>query len=117
MSGQELKEMIFELGYTVAQIADGIGITEQALNRRFLADDVKVGTLIEIANITNKNVCWFLGEKQSVERENGIITELRNTIKEKDEKIDMQNKYIGKLEFLLEQNNIEIDNTVKRGAS
>lgn len=60
MTGKEIIQKIKSFGYKKAQIAQLLGISEQALNSKLKSSDIKVSFVQKLAEITNKNVYEWL---------------------------------------------------------
>ncbi len=65
MTGKEIIQKIKSFGYKKIEIAELMGISEQALNSKLKATDVKVSFVQKLAEITNKSVYEWLGTDNS----------------------------------------------------
>ncbi|MBS1644891.1 MAG: hypothetical protein JST36_07630 [Bacteroidetes bacterium] len=64
MSGKELKELIFGAGYTIRQMGDLMGVSEQHLNQFLSVQSVKVALLKRVAVASNKSVYYWLSMEE-----------------------------------------------------
>lgn len=60
MTGKEIVQKIKSFGYRKVEIADLMGISEQALNSKLKTSDIKVSFVQKLAEITNKSVYEWL---------------------------------------------------------
>ena len=63
MTGERVKALILEKGYSVAQVAEMIGTSQQNLAANLKHTDVRSGLLERVANALGLNVLEFYGEK------------------------------------------------------
>jgi hypothetical protein len=60
MTGKEMIQKIKSFGYKKIEIAELMGISEQALNSKLKTTDIKVSFVQKLAEITNKSVYEWL---------------------------------------------------------
>lgn len=77
MKGIIVKEKIKEAGFTLKEVSDKMGISPQALQNVLKTEDIKVGTLQQIASSINKTVYFFfedlLDEEINHEAKTGYV--------------------------------------------
>lgn len=61
MTGEDLKTLILDSGYTIHKMAELMGISDQALRSKLNTKDVKVSLLKSVAEVSNKSVYYWLG--------------------------------------------------------
>ena len=62
MKGADIKAEIKRLGYTLTQVAEALGESQQNLNSALSNDNIKTGTLERVAAFLGKPVSYFYGE-------------------------------------------------------
>ena len=62
MKGADIKAEIKRLGYTLTQVAEALGESQQNLNSALSSDNIKTGTLERVAAFLGKPVSYFYGE-------------------------------------------------------
>lgn len=65
MKGADIKAEIKRLGYTLTQVADALGESQQNLNSALSGDNIKTGTLERVAAYLGKPVGYFYGENNT----------------------------------------------------
>lgn len=60
MTGQHLKAKLDQAGVDLPNLARRLRISPQTLNQRLVSQDIRVSTLVEIANATDKQIAYFL---------------------------------------------------------
>jgi transcriptional regulator with XRE-family HTH domain len=68
MSGKKLREKIKLCGISLREVADLLGISEQNLQNKLNADDIKVSFLVELSKKLNKDINYFLDMPQSIQK-------------------------------------------------
>lgn len=61
MTGQELKRVLYSLGYNVSEIANLLGWSQPRLHAALDVADVKTGLLERISNVTGQPLSVFYG--------------------------------------------------------
>jgi transcriptional regulator with XRE-family HTH domain len=76
MNGKKIKEKIKLCGISLREVAVLLGISEQNLQNKLNADDIKVSFLVELSEKLNKNINYFLDIPYTKENTSGqrIIT-------------------------------------------
>ena len=97
MSGEELKKIIVDKGFKLANLAQLLGITPQALNRRLSVKAVKIDFVKEIEKALKVNLSDCSNETDF----NDTTTTLLRLLQKKDEQIDRL------INLLENRNNIE----------
>lgn len=62
MKGSDIKAEIKRLGYTLTQVAEALGESQQNLNSALSNDNIKTGTLERVAAFLGKPVSYFYRE-------------------------------------------------------
>ena len=93
MDGLTLKHIIERNGRKLADVADALGITPQALNSAFKSNDIKSGTLEKVAQFLGVPICQLYGEscvnnQTNVTGSNTINVGGYDALKKRDEQID-----------------------------
>lgn len=63
MSGKELREKLSLCNISLREVAILLNISEQNLQQRLSADDIKVSFLVKLSEKLNKNILFFLDDK------------------------------------------------------
>lgn len=62
MTGEYLRAFLKKRHYNLAEIARGLGISQQHLNGIFSVQDVKTGTIQKLAEVLNISPCEFFDD-------------------------------------------------------
>lgn len=103
MSGEEIKKILESEGIVLSDLARMLGFdSDQRLHSKLRPDDVKSGIIEDIARVTNKNVCFFYGEKSNAATNGNnidvismpsnvwnVISNQAESLKAKDRQIDI----------------------------
>jgi len=82
MTGKEIVQKIKSFGYRKVEIAELMGISEQALNSKLKSSDIKVSFVQKLAEITNKSVYEWLSPDSNMNMTEAH-TDYNNNWKEK----------------------------------
>lgn len=103
MNGLALKHIIERNGRKLADVADALGITPQALNSAFKSADIKSGTIEKVAHFLGIPICELYGEncinnQTNVSGSNTINVGGYDALKKRDEQIDRLLSIIEKMQ-------------------
>ena len=73
MKGADLKEKLKTSPYTMAEIAQKIGVSPQNLNASFSSEDVKSGLLEKLSHALEVPIAYFYGDSYNVQGNNNAL--------------------------------------------
>lgn len=73
MKGADLKEKLKTSPYTMAEIAQRIGVSPQNLNASFNSEDVKSGLLERLSHALEVPIAYFYGDSYNVHGNNNAL--------------------------------------------
>lgn len=76
MTGNELKEVLRRNGFTLAEVAEKLGLSRQNFSNRIQKQDIKVGFLKNISDATGVPLSAFISDlehQSSTETQNGVF--------------------------------------------
>ena len=71
MKGADIKAEIKRLGYTLTQVAEALGISQQNLSGILSRDDIKTGTLEKVTEAIGTPVSYSFGDNTALVGGNG----------------------------------------------
>ncbi|MDR0680276.1 MAG: helix-turn-helix domain-containing protein [Dysgonamonadaceae bacterium] len=94
MNGKKLKEKIKLCGISLREVAELLGISEQNLQNKLNADDVKVSFLVDLSRKLNKDMYYFLDMQYPTQKNNSVTATNNLLLREKDERLREKDEYI-----------------------
>ena len=86
MKGADLKEKLKTSRYSMAEIANMIGVSPQNLNASFSSEDVKSGLLEKLSQALELPIAYFYGDSYNVQGNNNA-TGSNNTVNTNDDRL------------------------------
>jgi transcriptional regulator with XRE-family HTH domain len=88
MKGADLKEKLRTSTYTMAEIAQKIGVSPQNLNASFNSEDVKSGLLEKLSQALEVPLAYFYGDSYNVQGNgNALATGDHSTASSSDDRL------------------------------
>ena len=88
MKGADLKEKLRTSTYTMAEIAQKIGVSPQNLNASFSSEDVKSGLLEKLSQALEVPLAYFYGDSYNVQGNgNALATGDHSTASSSDDRL------------------------------
>jgi transcriptional regulator with XRE-family HTH domain len=92
MSGKNLREKIKMCGISLREVASLLDISEQNLQNKLGADDVKVSFLVELSRKLNKDINYFL-DIPSLSQKNNSVKGSNNLVIQGNENSSIDNRH------------------------
>jgi transcriptional regulator with XRE-family HTH domain len=87
MKGADLKEKLRTSTYTMAEIAQKIGVSPQNLNASFSSEDVKSGLLEKLSQALEVPLAYFYGDSYNVQGCNIVNSGSNNVASSSDDRL------------------------------
>lgn len=88
MKGADLKEKLRTSTYTMAEIAQKIGVSPQNLNASFSSEDVKSGLLEKLSQALEVPIAYFYGDSYNIRGNgNALATGDNSTASSSDDRL------------------------------
>ncbi len=110
MNGQELKDILKNEGFKMAEVARRIGITPQSLESKFKTQSVKHEFIEEVARAINRDADYILSRARAASASNNSVAVAGDNnsvvtiserfialLEKKDEQIEKKDEQISKL--------------------